>query len=76
MCGHIIHEKESKLMRWGVTQASAYSQNSNGGYTMIYIIIYTTFEVLRLKIISEGTLVQMGVTKQSVASTKELQNQL
>ena len=27
MCGHIIHEKESKLVRWGVTQAKAYSQN-------------------------------------------------
>ena len=45
-----------------------------GGYTRSYIIIYTTFEVLRLKIDSGGTLVQMGVTKLSVTSTKELQN--
>ena len=41
---------------------------------MSYIIIYTTFEVLRLKISSEGTLVQMGVKKPYVTSTKELQN--
>ena len=31
-------------------------------YTRRYIIIYTNFEVLRLKIASEGTLVQVGVT--------------
>ena len=41
---------------------------------MSYITIYIAFEVLRLKIVSEGTLVQMGVTKPSVTSTKELQN--
>ena len=39
-------------------------------YTKSYIIIYTTFEVLRLKIATEETLVQMGVTKPSVTSTK------
>ena len=31
MCGHIIHEEESKLVRWGVTQTKASSQNSKGG---------------------------------------------
>ena len=36
--------------------------------------MYTTFEVLRLEIANEETLVQMGVTKPSVTSTKELQN--
>ena len=60
-----------------------------GGYTRIYTrvtqgftqvftqgvtFIYTTFEVLRLKIASEGKLVQMVVTKPSLTSTKELQN--
>ena len=39
--------------------------------TRSYIIIYTYFEVLRLKIMSEGTLVQMGVTKPSVTSTHD-----
>ena len=88
MCGHIIHEEESKLVRWGVTQDKGSSQNNKGGlqkdlhksytriYTIIYIrsyiIIYTTFEVLWLKIASEGTLVQMRVTKASVTSTKDL----
>ena len=43
-------------------------------YTRSYMIIYTTFEVLRIKIASEGTLVQMADTKPSVTSTKELQN--
>ena len=43
-------------------------------YTRSYKIIYTTFEVLRIKIASERTLVQMGVTKPSVTSTKELKN--
>ena len=33
MCGHIIHEKESKLVRWGFTQAKAYSQNRKWGVT-------------------------------------------
>ena len=31
MYGHIIHEEESKLVRWGVTQAKEYSQNRKGG---------------------------------------------
>ena len=69
-------------MKLGVTQGKESYQNSKGGlhkdlhksYTRIYISIYTTFEVSRLKITSEGTLVQMGVTKPSVTSTKELQN--
>ena len=39
-----------------------------------YTRICTTFDVLRLKIASEGTLVHMGVTKPNVTSTKELQN--
>ena len=39
-------------------------------YTRSYIIIYPIFEVLMLKIVSERTLVQMGVTKPSVTSTK------
>ena len=43
-------------------------------YTRSYIIVYTTFEVLRIKIASEGKLVQMVVTKPSVTWTKELQN--
>ena len=41
---------------------------------MSYKSIYTTFEVLTIKIASEGTLVKMGVTKPIVTSTKELQN--
>ena len=32
------------------------------------------FEVLRLQIASERAFVQMGITKPSVTSTKELQN--
>ena len=88
MCGHIIHEEESKLVRWGVTQAKASSQIRKRGlhkdlhksytlkiYTRSYISIYTTFEVLRIKIASDRTLAQMGVTKPSVTSTNELQNQ-
>ena len=91
MCGHIIHEEESKLVRWGVTQPNAYSQNNKGRatqgftqgfaqelktsiYTRSYIIIFTNFEVLRIKISIEGTLMQMGVTKPSVTSTKDLHN--
>ena len=35
-------------------------------YTRGYIIIYTNFEVLRVNISSEGTLVKMGVTRPSV----------
>ena len=31
MCGHIIHEHESKLVSWGVTQAKASSQNRKEG---------------------------------------------
>ena len=90
MCGHIIHEEESKLVRLGVTKYKASSQNIKGGlhkdlhksytriytsiYTRRYIIIYITFEVLRLKISNEGTLVKMRIKKPSVTSTKELQN--
>ena len=86
MYGHIIHEEESKLVRWGVTQSKESSQNIKGGlhkdlhkiytriYTRSYMSIYTTFEVLRLKTASEGKHVQMGVTKPSATSTKELQN--
>ena len=43
-------------------------------YKMSYMSIYTTFEVLRIKIANEGILVKMGVTKPIVTSTKELQN--
>ena len=80
MCGHIVHEEESKLVRWGVTQAKKSSQNRKWGlhkdlhniytriytsiYTRIYIIIYTTFEVLRIKRASEGTLVKMELQNQ------------
>ena len=39
-------------------------------YTRSYIIIYTTVEVLRLKIASEGTLMEMRVIKPSETSTK------
>ena len=90
LCGHIIHKEESKLVRWGITQAKETSQNRKWGlhkdlhksytsiytiiYTRSYINIYTMFEVLRLKIDSDGTLVQMGVTKPSVTYTKELKN--
>ena len=52
-----------------------YTRNYTSSYTSSYIIIYTTFEVLRLKITSKGTLMQMGVTKPSLTSTKELQKQ-
>ena len=70
------------------TSQGIFPKSKRGGYTRIYtriytsiytrlyirsyISIYTTFEVLRLKIASEGTLVQMGVTKPSVTSTKKL----
>ena len=45
-------------------------------YIRSYIIIFTTFKLLRMKMTSEGTLVKKGVTKPSVTSTKELQNDL
>ena len=49
----------------------SYTRNYTSIYTKSYIIIYTNFEMLRIKIASEGTLVQMGVTKPSVTSTND-----
>ena len=61
-----------KIEIWGLHKDL--QKELHKSYTRSYIIIYTTFEVLRLKIVSEGTLVKMGVTKLGVTSTKELQN--
>ena len=81
MCGHIIHENESKLVRWGIKQAKEASQNNKGGlhkdlpkylHKELHKDLHK-FRVSMLKIVSDA-LVEMGVTKPSVITEKKLQN--
>ena len=83
MCGHIIHEEESKLVKWGVTQAKVSSKNNKGGlhkdlhkylHKELHNYLHNFWGVKAKNSEWGNTFVQIGVTKPSVTSTKDLKN--